>query len=95
MGSSSFPSCPAHFLLFSPQLPYDNERVAWDGNIYSPGWKNITKQTSKQQQQQRKQQQTRDIENLKKIFENIPSNSQTAEEKANALKGVNAENLDI
>ena len=46
------------------------------------------KQTTKQQT---KQQQTRDIEN-KKTFENIPS---TAEEKANALKRVYAENLDI
>ena len=30
MGSFPFPSCPAHFLLFSPQPPYDNERVASD-----------------------------------------------------------------
>ena len=36
-----------------------------------------------------------EIQKIKKTFENIPSNSQTAEEKANALKGVNAENLDI
>ena len=34
MGSSLFPSCPAHFLLFSPQPHYDNERVVSDGNIY-------------------------------------------------------------
>ena len=80
-----------HFLLFSLKPRYDNERVASDGSIYSPGWKNSTKQTSKQQQQQTKEQQTRDIEN-KKTFENIPS---TAEEKANALKRVYAENLDI
>ena len=35
------------------------------------------------------------LEIQKKTFENIPSNSQTAEEKANALEKVYAENLDI
>ena len=79
---------PRNFFYFRHSLVTTLRESPRTGIYIHPDEKTAPNKHCKQQQQQTKQQQTRDLE----TFENIPS---TAEEKANALKRVYAENLDI